>query len=389
MKKVFYFLLVIGVLVLGYRQWATSGRIRSAEDIFPRYVIGNIEHIGIDNGKGNVIALSPYVHTYDYSSKSAFRNMLHYYFTMLQQEHLLNDSTIVVLPEYFGTWLVASCEKKEIYKDTSLYDAMQTMVYANIGDYVVACLQSHAKDRSKEAIFKMKATEMSEIYQEVFSEIAATFHCTIVAGSILLPDPAVKNGKVTINKKGNLYNVTAVFDSKGHVLSPLTIKKYPVSDEQSFVCAAGNYNAPIYSTPTGNLGVLICADAWHAQHYADLQKQKVNIVAVPSYVGGNASWKTLWKGYNGTATPADVYQDDIGHLTERDAWRKYAMAGRLQHTAIPYGVNVFLLGDLWDLGSDGNTMVVSASYKRGQDTLPFFEAKENEPKTGSIVNVWL
>jgi hypothetical protein len=126
-KKGFYTAAVVLILVIsGYAFWSNYDNATDTEGIFPRYVIGDMEEFGKNSGKGNIIALSPYLHTYDFSSQEAFYNMLHYYFSFAKRRNLLNDSTIVVLPEYLGTWLVVANEKRSIYADTSLQDGMKT-----------------------------------------------------------------------------------------------------------------------------------------------------------------------------------------------------------------------------------------------------------------------
>ena len=382
MKKGFYTAAVVLILVIsGYAYWSNSDKASGTEGIFPRYVIGDMEEFGKNSGKGNVIALSPYLHTYDFSSQEAFYNMLQYYFSLAQRRNLLNDSTIVVLPEYLGTWLVVANEKRSIYADTSLEDGMKTLVFSNIIKFGRAYLNATAKDKTKEAVFNMKADKMAEIYQKVFSKLAKDFQVTIVAGSIVLPDPSVKNGKLVINKFGKLYNVSAVFDANGNILSPLTRKIFPISEELSFTNAANKNELPIYKTPSGNLAVLVCADAWYPENYQFLTDKQVDVLAVPSFVSGNDSWSKEWKGYNGAPAPADINKADINKITEQDAWLKYAMTGRIKSTAIKSGVNVFLRGDLWNLGSDGHTLIWN-------NKAPVL-SKNTENNTGSLINVWL
>ena len=99
MKKGFYIVAVVLILVAtAYIFWSNYDRALGTEGIYPRYVIGDLEEFGKNSGKGNMIALSPYLHTYDFSSKEAFYNMLQYYFSFAQRRKLLNDSTIVVFP---------------------------------------------------------------------------------------------------------------------------------------------------------------------------------------------------------------------------------------------------------------------------------------------------
>lgn len=369
------------IIAVGGTCWSVTDRAAGTEGVYPRYVLSDVEEFGKNAGKGNIIALSPYLHTYDFSSKESFYNMLHYYFSFAQRRKLLNDSTIVVLPEYIGTWLVVANEKRSVYADTSVEDGMKTVVISNLLSFGKAYLQSTSKDKIKEAIFKMKADKMLDIYQSTFSKLAKEFHVTIVAGSIVLPNPCAKNGKIEMDKTGSLYNSSSVFDVDGNVLSPLTKKIFPIAEEKTFTCCADKNELPVYKTTAGNLGVLICADAWYPENYQRLNAKHTDILAVPSFVSGNYNWSKTWKGYNGASAPADVDKKDIGNITEQDAWLKYAMTGRIKSANIKTGVNVFLRGDLWNLGSDGYTLIWNSDAPK--------ETKAPENKTGSLINVWL
>ena len=389
MKKLYYILFCLFLIILCYAIWANSSRTTSAKCIYPRYVIGEVENIGTNAGKGNIIALSPYLRSYNFSSEDAFYSMHRYYFSILKQKKLLNDSSIILLPEYIGTWLVVANEKKAVWQDTSLEHAMKILVSSNLASFGKAYLNSSADDKTKEAIFKMKADKMLDIYQSTFSKLAKEFKVTIVAGSIVLPNPTVKNGNIEIDKSGKLYNISAVFDHNGKVLSPLTKKFFLINDEKSFTTTATKNEIPVYKTNAGNLAVLICADSWYPESYTQLENKQVDILAVPSFVSQNNSWSNKWKGYNGAPTPSDVNSSDINNITEHDAWIKYAMVGRSMKTDIKTNVNVFLRGNLWDLGSDGNTLVLTSKYSKPLNIPSVFEANNKLEKTGSIINVWL
>ena len=95
MKKILYgFLGLLFLIITSYIIWSRKDRITSINDIYPRYVLSEVESYGTDNGRGNLLALSPYVHTHDFSSEQAFYNMLEYYLSFAQRKKLLNDSQI-------------------------------------------------------------------------------------------------------------------------------------------------------------------------------------------------------------------------------------------------------------------------------------------------------
>nr|MBP8264468.1 carbon-nitrogen hydrolase family protein [Pseudomonas sp.] len=68
-----------------------------------------------------------------------------------------------------------------------------------------------------------------------------------------------------------------------------------------------------------------------------------------------------------------------GELTEGQAWQRMAMAGRINQGGAQAGITVFMRGQLWDLGSDGQSLVAS----RGQHALAA------ESHGARLINLWL
>ena len=112
---------------------------------------------------------------------------------------------------------------------------------------------------------------------------------------------------------------------------------------------------PVYETPVGRLGVLICADSWYPASYAVLAGQDVEIIAVPN---NQAKWLKPWSGYSTTFVPQDVDLKDVGRLTEREAWLKYALPGRMTSSGAKAGLHVFFHGQLWEQVSEGQSILV-------------------------------
>jgi hypothetical protein len=55
--------------------------------------------------------------------------------------------------------------------------------------------------------------------------------------------------------------------------------------------------------------------------------------------------------------PADIDPLDVDRITEEQAWIKCALPGRARPAGALSGINVFLGGALWGLGSDGHALV--------------------------------
>lgn len=299
----------------------------------------------------------------DYGSPFHLRHKLSDYLNEAQEKGwLIPQNTVLVLPEYFGTWLVAERQRREIYEASSIQDAMTTIVLSNLSILTNSYWNAPdgTSDKLRYAVFANAGEQMARSYTQVFSGLAQLYQITIVAGSILLPNPRVENGQVVAGE-GPLYNVTAVFRPDGKADPQLVRKLYPINDELPFVSSANPNDLPVFDTPVGTLGVLVCADAWHRPAYAALRKKGATLLAVPSYSAGDGCWAKPWGGYSGTPTPATA-KADVGKLTEGQAWLKYAMGGRAKPEAgITKGMNVFLRGNLWDLGSDGTTVVLNDS----------------------------
>ena len=194
---------LLGVLILlwlSYLVWASWGK----EDLNPPAdTTFRIEdEFGTNQGKGNLIGIQPYMMPIDYANEKAFFNKMNGYFEQLKEKEWLSAKSIVVLPEYLGTWLVTAHEKSSLYAANSLGKGLQVMVSSHLfsfgKEYLFAPEQ--IKDKTKYAVFALKADEMASIYQKTFSDLARRYGVTIVAGSILLPDPRVEAGQLVVGK---------------------------------------------------------------------------------------------------------------------------------------------------------------------------------------------
>lgn len=366
MKKIFKTILLVFLVLVGiYLIWSSTNKGTALQSTLK---IDVVESYGDSTGNGNILGIQAFMTPVDYTSEANFRQKIEFYLREAQKNKLLiSEKTVVVFPEYIGTFLVAANEKESLYQAKALEEGLQTMVLSNFGKFVKTYFSAPdiIKDKVKYAVFAMKATEMAKIYQKVFSELAAKYAVTIVAGSILLPSPSVENGMLKTNG-GLLYNTSMVFDSKGKLNLKLIKKAFPTADELAFVCPAKPEEIPVFETSIGRMGVLVCADAWFSESYKVLKQKGVDFVVTPSYSNGYGNWNKKWTGYSGAETPADA-KASIGKLTLGEAWVKHAMAERAKNEAgLRKGINVFLQGNIWDLGADGSTIILDDSAKATQ-----------------------
>ncbi|EMM81089.1 hydrolase, carbon-nitrogen family [Leptospira interrogans str. 2006001854] len=369
----FYFLFLILIL---YGIWSYTDR--SSWEQTPDSRLKRIESFGKNLKKGNLLGIQPWMYPIDYSNEINFSKKIQSYLEEASKKGYINPKTIVVFPEYLGTWLVVAGEKTSVVKSDKLKDSMRTLILSNPVSFIFNFFKAQGKDKIRDALFRMKAEKMLSIYSNTFSGMAKKWGVTIVAGSILLPEPYILEGKIQI-RNGALKNVSYVFLPDGRVAENSPEKIYPIEDEKSFVAASTLKNLKIIQSPMGKIGVLVCADSWYPEVYEIFKKQNVNFVVVPSYVAPDGAMSEVWKGYNGSKNPTDIRLEDVHRISEGEAWLKYALAGRILKSGATHGMNVFLRGSLWDLGSDGEIILVHRSMVR---TFPKIYG-------ASIVNLWL
>ncbi|MGE9764317.1 carbon-nitrogen hydrolase family protein [Pseudomonas sp. PDM20] len=354
MRKLIFLVLVI--LFAGYAGWAERRPVG-------HYLSDLRSEVSLNQGqpseRGNLLGVQPELFTQDYQSVERLRLKFHAYLAKARDEGLINPRTVVVFPEHIGTWLVAAGEKPEVYQTEHLAEAMEWMAASNPLKLARGWLGAKGEDRMADALFRMKAVDMAHDYQTLFGSLAKEFGVTIVAGSIVLPNPRIVEGQIRTGN-GRLYNVSQVFGSDGLPLGKPQRKLFPIDDEKGFTRGGDADDLQVLQTPAGRLGVLVCADSWYPASYSALAANKPDIIAVPAFLTGNGSWSKPWKGYNGGATPNDVTLKP-GELSEGEAWERLALAGRLGESGARAGITVFFRGHLWDLGSDGRSLVVNGN----------------------------
>ncbi len=312
---------------------------------------------GADRGRGMLLGVEPVLNPSSYRSVDSFATDLAAPLEEARAAGWLGPKTIAVYGEYVGTWLVALGEGGAAFGADRIAAASRMIALRHLPRFALAVVASRASDRATEAIFRLKAAVMAAGYQEAFGRLARRFGLTIVAGAIVLPRPRVLSGRLS-RGPGPLENVSAVFHPDGSLHDRLARKCCPTEQERPFLTPASVADLPVFETPAGRLGVLVCADSWYPACWMRMRDLGAEIVAVPSHVLSDEMWHGAWRGYSGAAAPADVDTADVGAITEDAAWRKYALAGRIGSSHARVGMTTLLRGRFWDIGTGGRTTVV-------------------------------
>lgn len=362
------FIAALALLWTGWRHWPVSGHAPSAGPIA-------VTALGSPSGR-NLIGVEPALHQSDYRSSAALQSRLATYLDAARDEGAIVPGSVVIFPEHVGTWLVASGAPASAFSARTVDSAMISLAGAHPVSFAGALIGSDEDHRLAAALFRMRSATMARDYQSVFGGLAREYGVTIVAGSIVLADPYVEDGVIRVRRDGPLYNVTAVFAPDGAPHPQLVRKAYPIPSEAGFTASAPLDGYPLFDTPAGRLGVLICADSWHPDVYAAIGDAE--LLAVPAYLQPSGVWDEPWGGYV-TPWPDDVAREVAGRLTEGEAWQTHALAGRLSSTQALAGMTAFLGGTLWDMGSDGRAISVT---REGASLTP-------EHDGGRVVVLWV
>jgi len=329
-----------------YVAWSRLGRGLPAAPAAPGEY--PLDSFGEDTGKGNLLGIQPRLESADYASVDRLFSRLDGYFAAALCAGVMGEKTVAILPEHLGTWLAAAGEKAGVYRAPSVRAAVGLMTASNLPSFLYRLPEAREREWAMATVVRMKAAATAAGYHRIMSTLARGYGVHLVAGSLMLPDPYVREGELRAGN-GSIYNTAVLYGPDGRIREPLARKVYPTSEERPLLSAGWCGDLPVFSTPAGRLGILICADSWFPECYAALRDQQVELIAAPSLATDAGGMGMPWEGYSGAPPPADVDSADAGRITRAEAWRKYALASRLANSGARAGMNVFFRGALWEM----------------------------------------
>jgi hypothetical protein len=176
--------------------------------------------------RGNLLLIRPQLYPMDYQSPDHLRLKLAAALDNARDAGLLGPNTLVALPEHIGTWLLARGEKVEFYQARSRQEVRDWLLLGNPLLAVKALLLNLDAERLDEALLRMKAEQMAEDYQQLFGGLAREYQVTLLAGSILLPEPRVEDGRLH-SGAGPLSNLSLVFSPQGRIQGSPHLEPWP------------------------------------------------------------------------------------------------------------------------------------------------------------------
>lgn len=176
--------------------------------------------------RGNLLMIRPQLYPMDYQSPAHLRLKLAAALDNARDAGLLGPDTLVVLPEHIGTWLLARGEKVEFYQARSRQEVRDWLLLGNPLLAIKALLLNLDAERLDEALLRMKAEQMADDYQQLFAGLAREYRVTLLAGSILLPEPRVEDGRLR-SGEGPLRNLSLVFSPQGTIQGSPHLEPWP------------------------------------------------------------------------------------------------------------------------------------------------------------------
>ena len=376
MRKLLYltFSMALVAALTTYAMWAADRPVgHYLSDLRIDLVIDQ----GTPADRGNLLGIQPELFPTDYQSTGRLHRKLAAYLQKAQEQGLLNEKTIVVLPEHVGTWLMVSGEKDELYQANTIKEAMNWLAVSNPVKFIRALISAKGDNRLDDAHLRMKAKGMAKDYQALFGGLAKEFHVTLVAGSIVLPEPSIIDGTLKVGR-GALYNSSVVFGRDGAPIGQPQRQMHPIFAERDVIEANGEHILSVVDTPAGRLGVLIGSDSWYPDNYRKLDAQGVQLVAVPAFVSGRGTWEKPWRGYKGLSTPGSVSLKP-GEISEGQAWHRLTLTAQPPGSQAIAGMSVFLRGPFWDQGSAGQSFLNNNGH----------QFADGNARGARLLNLWL
>ena len=345
----------------------------------PSLYIQHTESYGSDIGQGNVIGIEPYMEPLDYATPARFETKIDGYLKEAQNQGWIKEDTIILLPEHLGTWLAASNSGTRIYSACSTSSALRPLIAQNLPQFLKNLYIFDEADNVSAAFIRTQTAQTAQALNTVFSNLARKYSVTIVAGSSALMTPGVYPNALTYGH-GPIFNTSFVFGPDGKAQVDAIRKVHPIPKEAGFTTPSSAAFLPTFNVGSYKMGTLICADSWFDDTVSYMAKEGVNLLLVPGYLEGT-EWNSPWQGYStGDHDTDSSWRQDIGKITEGDAWIKYALPAKARKYGINWGMTVFLKGELWEQKGYGHAIII-------ENGTPHIGKSGSEG--AAIYNLWL
>eukprot|EP01125_Pyxidicula_operculata_P001256 TRINITY_DN11163_c0_g1_i1.p1 TRINITY_DN11163_c0_g1~~TRINITY_DN11163_c0_g1_i1.p1 ORF type:complete len:357 (-),score=27.72 TRINITY_DN11163_c0_g1_i1:84-1154(-) len=335
-----------------------------------------------------LVAVQPNLQTSWYRSPSTLKNNLQNQL----DKHIPTKTEgdfLLVYPETVGSWFIFSDSVKQGNENSFAWSVFW-LIWNHFFSFFVALFYSIKWSFScpyysvtgvfQRAVFLATSQMVLDSYVSAFRQLAIDNKAYVVAGSCFLPEldmtlPSKFNPRISSMNK--LYNTSLCFDPNGDIVA-YSIKTFLTPDELSFLdyptSASHAWSHAVFSMPSvGKVGFCICADSWFPDTYEYFKNLSVNAITTSAFVTPSGNWNVPWGGYscpyppymnkNGTYWPQDVDRNDVQNITEKTAWLKYSLPGRLRSGGCSLGVLSQGISEVLDGTADAQSAIINLTEK--------------------------
>ncbi|WP_339703936.1 carbon-nitrogen hydrolase family protein [Algoriphagus aquimarinus] len=336
--------------------WSSSGRNTPLPEAM--HLISLVEEVNSsDSLPHNIIGIQPVMDVSDYFNQTTFKDKVRQYLVSVTRKSLIQKNSIIVYPESIGTWLFLLGEKHNIIEKPSFLEARKTLVYSNSFDYMLGYVKtSDEKDKELSAIFRMKAKSMLSAYYETFSDLSKETSAYIVAGSIVLPEPRVVDGKIYIKLNGPLYNASFIFGPDGLVIGNPILKAFLNESEAQYITAGNPQDVQIFDLPFGKTAVMLGTDNMHPESYENLIKDEAEILLSPSFYSSDNKMSNIKPSTDSLKILQAANNLVISAASTRYDVNKFLSL--LESTSVQVALGVSMHGELWDLNNPSPPLAI-------------------------------
>ncbi|TGL60944.1 hypothetical protein [Leptospira sarikeiensis] len=195
--------------------WLLSGVSLSEEEFQKRITKKETKlvSLGWDRRSGNLLIVQLEFKPEYFTKEDRFRAWLEEPLLVAKEKGWLQNSTIVAFPPEIGNYLFLMDSRKELLDletEDSAWDwaiFFKRILPKNLFQHLF----------NGEAVSLQIAEDSKERYERIFGNLARMYGVQILAGSICLPSPEIKEGKLSI-KEGEWQERAYIFDSSGKFL---------------------------------------------------------------------------------------------------------------------------------------------------------------------------